>query len=201
MSEHETARCKRVLSELQQQERKLLQAYYADNLSAELFAEEQRRLQREREQTEAITRRLEVDFEDIERTLDLALALVDDIDRAYRVAPDDVRRLLNQAIFERIDVLDDPFEQVRMTSELREPFASLAQGWDVVPTPTGGRNGKGPDPVGSRPFARGSSKEQMVGETGFEPATARPPAGCATRLRHSPICPPTESGRRESNPP
>src|SRR3954451_24924277 len=25
-----------------------------------------------------------------------------------------------------------------------------------------------------------------VGETGFEPATARPPAGCATRLRHSP---------------
>jgi energy-coupling factor transporter ATP-binding protein EcfA2 len=39
-----------------------------------------------------------------------------------------------------------------------------------------------------------------VGETGFEPATARPPAGCATRLRHSPwlFC---QSGRRESNPP
>src|SRR5262245_23677023 len=28
----------------------------------------------------------------------------------------------------------------------------------------------------------------LVGETGFEPATARPPAGCATRLRHSPWC-------------
>ena len=27
---------------------------------------------------------------------------------------------------------------------------------------------------------------RSVGETGFEPATARPPAGCATRLRHSP---------------
>jgi hypothetical protein len=26
----------------------------------------------------------------------------------------------------------------------------------------------------------------QIGETGFEPATARPPAGCATRLRHSP---------------
>ena len=25
-----------------------------------------------------------------------------------------------------------------------------------------------------------------IGETGFEPATARPPAGCATRLRYSP---------------
>src|SRR5215218_3728462 len=28
----------------------------------------------------------------------------------------------------------------------------------------------------------------LIGETGFEPATARPPAGCATRLRHSPWC-------------
>ena len=26
----------------------------------------------------------------------------------------------------------------------------------------------------------------LVGTTGFEPATARPPAGCATRLRHVP---------------
>ena len=37
----------------------------------------------------------------------------------------------------------------------------------------------------------------VIGETGFEPATARPPAGCATRLRHSPW---QASGRRESNP-
>jgi hypothetical protein len=28
-----------------------------------------------------------------------------------------------------------------------------------------------------------------IGETGFEPATARPPAECATRLRHSPWLP------------
>ena len=27
----------------------------------------------------------------------------------------------------------------------------------------------------------------MVGATGIEPATARPPAVCATRLRHAPI--------------
>ncbi len=43
-----------------------------------------------------------------------------------------------------------------------------------------------------------------IGETGFEPATARPPAGCATRLRHSPwwrsFYGHPQSGRRESNP-
>jgi hypothetical protein len=35
-------------------------------------------------------------------------------------------------------------------------------------------------------FRGGSYLRRLVGETGFEPATARPPAGCATRLRHSP---------------
>src|SRR3978361_626608 len=31
------------------------------------------------------------------------------------------------------------------------------------------------------------SDNERIGETGFEPATARPPAGCATSLRHSPL--------------
>jgi serine phosphatase RsbU (regulator of sigma subunit)/PAS domain-containing protein len=41
-------------------------------------------------------------------------------------------------------------------------------------------------PVRTRAFSFVPGPE--VGETGFEPATARPPAGCATRLRHSPWC-------------
>jgi hypothetical protein len=35
----------------------------------------------------------------------------------------------------------------------------------------------------------GLARFRLIGETGFEPATARPPAGCATRLRHSPWLP------------
>src|SRR4051794_41926352 len=49
--------------------------------------------------------------------------------------------------------------------------------------------------------APSSSGLSRVGETGFEPATAPPPAGCATRLRHSPWYVDPQSGRRESNPP
>ncbi len=37
-----------------------------------------------------------------------------------------------------------------------------------------------------RPCLAGCGATSSIGETGFEPATARPPAGCATRLRHSP---------------
>jgi hypothetical protein len=38
----------------------------------------------------------------------------------------------------------------------------------------------------ARGYAEPCRAKVLVGETGFEPATARPPAECATRLRHSP---------------
>src|SRR3954464_538510 len=37
-----------------------------------------------------------------------------------------------------------------------------------------------------RPDAVPCGSRWLVGATGFEPATARPPAECATRLRHAP---------------
>ena len=40
--------------------------------------------------------------------------------------------------------------------------------------------------LGFQPKRAGIADFCRIGETGFEPATARPPAGCATRLRHSP---------------
>jgi hypothetical protein len=48
------------------------------------------------------------------------------------------------------------------------------------------------------PTLRKSTNFQVfrIGETGFEPATARPPAGCATRLRHSPWCVQAGDGNR-----
>ena len=66
--------------------------------------------------------------------------------------------------------------------------AKRAAQWRRRPGPPGGT---------TRPPRRPT----QVGETGFEPATARPPAGCATRLRHSPMPCVVQSGRRESNPP
>src|SRR5258708_7756925 len=41
-------------------------------------------------------------------------------------------------------------------------------------------------PVADGARARFPGGLANIGETGFEPATARPPAECATRLRHSP---------------
>ena len=65
-------------------------------------------------------------------------------------------------------------------AEGAEPFATLAD--PELPDRLDGEavTGTGASSGG------GSNEELLIGETGFEPATARPPAECATRLRHSP---------------
>ncbi len=178
-SENELRRCNGVLAELKTQERKLLDAHYQDRVSSELYAEESARIAREREVTEAIAARLNVEFSDITNNLELALTLVSDIQRAYKASPPHIRRLLNQAIFVRIDLRDG--EEIE--GRLAEPFASLLDNclFETVEAdenvPASIANGKGPDPWGSGPLALGSIRAKVVGETGFEPATARPPAG------------------------
>ena len=58
--------------------------------------------------------------------------------------------------------------------------------------------------IGTWPTSTGSTvRETCIGARGFEPPTARPPAGCATRLRHAPRRPsisgtPGSPGRSES---
>lgn len=118
----------------------------------------------------------EVSFGDIASTLAKALDLLADCQRAYLAAPGHLRRQWNQALFERLVVYDERIAD----AEVAEPFATLADpelpkrlGGEAV-TKTGASSGGG------------SNEELLIGETGFEPATARPPAECATRLRHSP---------------
>jgi hypothetical protein len=47
-------------------------------------------------------------------------------------------------------------------------------------------------PQGAR--TRFQAGSRLIGATGFEPATFRPPAGCATRLRHAPMYVPAGLG-------
>ena len=120
-AEREHSRCVAVLEELTQQERKLLERYYADKVSASLYDEEQARIQREREQTEAIAARLQLKFEDVERSLELALSLLSNAQAAYLAAEPHLRRMLNQAIFFRFELRDED----EIEGRLREPFATF----------------------------------------------------------------------------
>jgi hypothetical protein len=112
-----------------------------------------------------------------------------------------------------------PAPPSRVVPHLRgRPPGSLRRGIQgvsrAVPTAPPGQVPKSLDPVWTRwAFFGGAPRTAKtppergfcgIGETGFEPATARPPAGCATRLRYSPqigrFYAEPESGRRGSNP-
>jgi site-specific DNA recombinase len=121
VSERETRRCHSQLRTLEEQERKLLQKHYEGRVSDKLYDEEQHRIAAERQAAEAIIERLSLQFDDIEKTLDLALGLTDDIQAAYMKALPTVRRLFNQAFFEWIKVRAEDVTDVA----LAEPFRDL----------------------------------------------------------------------------
>ncbi|MDX6632024.1 MAG: site-specific recombinase [Solirubrobacterales bacterium] len=109
------------LARLENEERKLLAAHYADRISMGLFAEEQERIRRERIAARRLAEQLDFKYAAFVKALDVALSLTDGIQIAYRQAKPKERRLFNQAFFERLEVdneeisehkLSDPFVQV-----------------------------------------------------------------------------------------
>ncbi len=163
------------LTRLEKEERKLLTAHYADQVSEALFTSEQERIRRERV---GLTRRIEnlsIEHEDVLVALDQALELTDDIQRAYMQAGPQERRLFNQGLFERLEI---DTEEVA-TEKLAEPFAQLArlgQNWDNSPSrqlpsaeAVAGGKAKTSDPIAE---VGGLNVEKLMELGGFEPPTS-----------------------------
>jgi site-specific DNA recombinase len=140
----EVDRCKGVLAEVKEQERKLLNMHYEDRISGDLFDDEQKRLKGERQAAQALIERLNLSYQDIADTLDLALEIIgEDLHDLYRQADDTIRRLINQAIFKALYISDEEITG----SELAEPFAQLhalhSAMCDVVDTTTDPKRRRG----------------------------------------------------------
>jgi len=158
------AEAESILTRLERQERKLLQAHYADNISEALFAEEQARIRRERVAAEKRVDGLGVEHGQVLKALDLALAMTDDIRVAYAQAGPQERRLLNQGLFERLEI---DSEQVvgGQDTEVFGQLQHLAQGWDqTIYVPA--LKAKTPDPLAK---VWGLNIESLVPLRGFEP--------------------------------
>ena len=117
----EIAEAKVEQARLTGQERKLLQAHYADQVSPGLFADEQARIRREQAAAKRRLRELSIDHERVLEALDAALTMTTDIQTAYIQAGPQERRLLNQAFFKGLDISEEEI----VGYELAEPFASL----------------------------------------------------------------------------
>ena len=88
----------------ERKQRKLLEAHYADAIPLNLFKEEQEKLA---DAIVAIDRQLDLHdthFGEIKSKLSKALEIMEDCGEAYRVAPEPIKRVYNQALFEKIFV-------------------------------------------------------------------------------------------------
>ena len=121
-ADKETARARAEVVRLDNEERKLLAAHYADRITDHIYAEEQKRIRRERVAADELFQRFQGNHQDILETVEHALALTDNIQAAYLKADPIERRLLNQAFFEYLEIDNEEIAD----HELAAPFAQLA---------------------------------------------------------------------------
>lgn len=177
------------LVKLQDQRRKLLHAHLEGAVPVDLLKEEQQRIGREIRQAEQLIARYDLEFEKIAVALQQALDLAVNCHWVYQHATPQVRRILNQALFEKL-ILED--SQV-VDAILAEPFASLlGQNLAIPASQEDPEDSTSPDPqsVDTKnrslvSLGRGSNVFQMAEEEGFEPSRELSPptrlAGGRTR--------------------
>jgi site-specific DNA recombinase len=105
--EREAERHERTLAQIEAKQEKLVQLYYQDLVSEQVFAAEQDKLKTERHAAKRLRSIATAQLDDIQEALDLALSRVDCPQEIYKDATPVERRVMNLAIFERIEVGPD----------------------------------------------------------------------------------------------
>jgi DNA invertase Pin-like site-specific DNA recombinase len=105
--EQEAERHERALAQIEAKQEKLVQLYYRDLVSEKVFAAEQEKLNTERRAAHKLRKAAKAQIKDVQGALDLALSRVDRPYEAYRNATPLERRVMNRAIFERIEIGPD----------------------------------------------------------------------------------------------
>jgi ABC-type branched-subunit amino acid transport system ATPase component len=108
----ESERHARRLRELTTQQQKLVQLFYRDAVSEDVLKAEQARITHEQAQVEQWAQSARHQVDDVMAALDEALQLVDAHQRAYDLASESQRRLLNLAIFEHFTIHEEADEVI-----------------------------------------------------------------------------------------
>lgn len=145
----------RKLVALRAQEKKLLEAFYADSVSPDLFHAEQRRIRRERVAVEQVQERLRTDLSVVEANVALALSLTADPAQAYGRGDARLRGLMNQGFFAALYVDDGEF----VAGELQPILAELLEVWTAI-RPRPRRQERCPGSDGRRRAGGGSETQR-----------------------------------------
>jgi hypothetical protein len=137
---------------------KILEAYLAEALPLDLLKQEQNRIASELRDAGTKLDALSLHNDQIEKWVEDIILIASNCYLAYLKASPSNRRGFNQALFKKIYIKNKKISDRKFTDLFDTIFNSPS-----------------------------SNKNSLVGATGFEPATARPPAVCATKLRYAPF--------------
>lgn len=151
--EREAERHQRALKATEAKQEKLVQLYYKDLVSEDVFAIEQDKLKDERRTAQRLQDTAATQLEDIQEALDLALSRVSKPYEVYTEGTELERRILNRAIFERIEVGPD----AEITGTTLTPVYAALSAWQ----PSLGQ------PAASQPEGR-----KRLGISDFQPPAA-----------------------------
>ena len=116
------ARASQRLATLTSERKAGLQAHYAGALPLDLLKEEMDRLTQDMATAERVIKNSSTTVDELEATLQAALAVAGNCHQRYAQAPPHVRRQLNQGFFTKLFIARDGSVE---RAELTEPFASL----------------------------------------------------------------------------
>ncbi len=123
--ERESERHQRALKAIQAKQEKLVQLYYKDLVSEDVFKAEQDKLKDERRAAQHLEETATAELEDIQAALDLALSRVNKPHEVYTEGNELERRLLNRAIFEHIEIGPD----AEITGSTLTPVYAALSAW------------------------------------------------------------------------
>jgi site-specific DNA recombinase len=159
--EKEAEQHERRLKKIEAKQEKLVQLYYQDLVTLDVFEREQQKLKAEAKAARRLRRVAIVQTHDIEGALDEALRRIEHTHESYLEATPIERRVMNRAIFERIEVGEDS----EITGTTLTPTYQALSGWQ---------------PRLGRPIA--CPKAEAEGQPGPRSVSFRPASGAADCL-------------------
>lgn len=114
-------------AKLENKRQKLLEAHYNNAVPLELLKAEQQKIAKELATIEHEIRLHNTAFEEIISNLKIALDIIENCGETYRHADDAIKRLMNQAIFEKFLVSNTPESGLKVDAKLAATFTQLEE--------------------------------------------------------------------------
>ena len=123
--QREAERHERALKAIEAKQEKLVQLFYKDLVTEDVFAAEQTKLKDERRAAKHLQSTATAQLDDVQAALDLALSRIEAPYEVYRDGTEMERRIMNRAIFEHIEI----GEEGHITGTALTPVYSALSAW------------------------------------------------------------------------